>query len=496
MKNKLLFMLSLIIIFSTGTFSQNYFNNYDGIPLIVYTWGSNFDWLNDYEYSKIKEMGGDVVIHPDLNANKFEKYRNANIKMVPYQTDPTIENYIAKYTDAIYTIWEAEGTDPADGEITLNRNTNNTIIVPGGIRTVNSLTTPGYIITGPGYLQTLEYKIETSDTVKFNVGFRLKVEPDSNYGSIIPLSGNNNNVCRIEATYNGGHNITDAVDIKASDFISYGNWKTFLIQYDKFDIQDNWINIYNRLNGSHHKAITDVEFRIYFYGLNYLNLYCDDVRVYDLRGFLLFNNIYTQQRIKEQAKNANNINNFTTNSTYFDTMVVAWFPVDEHDFLDNWACVKKVNELVKENNNGRFLMENISAYWNGRIWDGSNIYKIDEFIKRAQPDIMSLNNFLYDWPHKEGTNNYYILNIENATVNHLSRLNDFNVPFFYGLQTGLWLPGLERIPSEAQFLYSANLGLLFGAKGLTLANYFFNEDSSDKITANGAIVNEKKRAQK
>jgi hypothetical protein len=262
----------------------------------------------------------------------------------------------------MYTIWEAEGTDPADGEITLNRNTSNTIIVPGGIRTVNNLTTPGYIITGPGYLQPLEYKIEENDLLKYTVLFKLKVEPGD---SFVPLNENSDNVCRIEATYNGGHNITDAVDIKASDFVSYGNWKTFSIEYDKFDIQDNWINIYNRLNGSHHKAITDVEFRIYFYGLNYLNLYCDDVRVYDLRGFALFNNIATQQRIKEQAKNANNINNFTTNSTAFDTMVVAWFPVDEPLSVDNYEPVRFIDSIINISSGGtRRMFVSTCASWN------------------------------------------------------------------------------------------------------------------------------------
>ena len=79
------------------------------------------------------------------------------------------------------------------------------------------------------------------------------------------------------------------------------------------------------------------------------------------------------------------------------------------------------------------------------------------------------------------------------TENHLSRINKLDSLFVFSLQTGKWdatTQGLlEKIPTPAQFLYTMNMGLLYGAKGIDISNYFYKFNSYDDTTDKTALYN-------
>src|SRR5690606_28569188 len=230
---------------------------------------------------------------------------------------------------------------------------------------------------------------------------------------------------------------------------------------------------------SNAEIFSNVEVKVYFYGSSYLSLYVDNILVYDVRGNQLINLQSKQQEIIAQANNTDDVNKITTNQTYFENTVVGWHTIDEPMFIDNWAGVKKIAELLKNNTNGKKLVLSIAGVWNGKAYDGTNVYRIDELVRRTNIEEVIMNNFLFDWPLNDNETNYTEYNITNMAVYHLDRMNNFEIPFVLNLQTGKWLAlppynRLEKIPTSAQFKYTMFLGLLYGAKGIGISNYFYN----------------------
>jgi len=60
----------------------------------------------------------------------------------------------------------------------------------------------------------------------------------------------------------------------------------------------------------------------------------------------------------------------------------------------------------------------------------------------------------------------------------MARFNVYHKPFYLGIQNGRWLPVFTVIPTNAQYLYSINIGLLYGAKGFVPMNCFTRENGA------------------
>jgi hypothetical protein len=105
-----------------GLISQDFIKDYDGIPLITY---APHD-MGAYQYDYIKDMGIDVVIASNVTTERLLEIKKRGLRVFPAQLDTTVyePNYndIIKYTDARYSIWEAEGTNPENGDATLTFN--------------------------------------------------------------------------------------------------------------------------------------------------------------------------------------------------------------------------------------------------------------------------------------------------------------------------------------------------------------------------------------
>jgi hypothetical protein len=450
--------------------------------------------LPTYNYNKIKEMGTEVYVAPDLLSTKFDIYKAVKLKLIPYQTSTSYQrvNSIAKYTEGIYTIWEAEGFDDTGAEIQLSYLPQNaTLFSEGNINGIKSTGNPGYLISGPNYIQPASYSIDTNLEINYTVKFKIKVEPKN--GSSVSLTNNSDIICRIEVLSNGLP--LDTTEILAEDFGNYGEWIEGTLNYSKNNnlakntshpIQTSYLESIKQ--SARIEIFSNVEFKVYFYGTgtDYLTLYVDRILVYDQRGVELMAQAQKQLDIIHQATNYNNINQFTTDQTVFDTTVVGWFAVDEPSFIDNFGCVKKVAELLKNNATNKKLVVSIAGSWNGRVYEGSNVFRIDELMKRTGIEDVIMNNLIFDYPYNDNTLDYANLNISNMLDNHLYKLNNYDVPFVLALQFGKWkaLEGiLEKTPTKEQLLYTMNAGLLYGAKGICISNYFFDSDYASNTTA-------------
>jgi len=378
---KKMYLFFLVFVFNVSSlFPQSYLDNYEGIPIITFGWVTSFTWLDAYNFNKVKEMGTDIFIPTDVIASKFDKYRLANLKLIPYQqfTREGRVNYIAKYTEAAYSLWEAEGNDDAQGQIKMIPDYDHVDIDSGfAIKTKNN--TSGYLLNGPHYLQPVKYTIFSSEVpadiesevLNFTVRFKLKVE--SVGGNFVSLTNNSDNICRIEVFT--GDTLLAIDTIQAQQFSYYNEWKTFdLIYSNKINASTNTTHpvqprtIYLGSETVERKAFADVKFRVYFYGTstNYLSLSVDNILAFDDRGYdLMMAHINRQSDIVSQAKNRGDVNKFYTSS--FDSTVVGWYAVDEPGFIDNWACVKKVAELLRDSTQNKKLVTSIAGSENDYI---------------------------------------------------------------------------------------------------------------------------------
>jgi len=378
---KKMYLFFLVFVFNVSSlFPQSYLDNYEGIPIITFGWVTSFTWLDAYNFNKVKEMGTDIFIPTDVIASKFDKYRLANLKLIPYQqfTREGRVNYIAKYTEAAYSLWEAEGNDDAQGQIKMIPDYDHVDIDSGfAIKTKNN--TSGYLLNGPHYLQPVKYTIFSSEVpadiesevLNFTVRFKLKVE--SVGGNFVSLTNNSDNICRIEVFT--GDTLLAIDTIQAQQFSYYNEWKTFdLIYSNKINASTNTTHpvqprtIYLGSETVERTAFADVKFRVYFYGTstNYLSLSVDNILAFDDRGYdLMMAHINRQSDIVSQAKNRGDVNKFYTSS--FDSTVVGWYAVDEPGFIDNWACVKKVAELLKDSTQNKKLVTSIAGSENDYI---------------------------------------------------------------------------------------------------------------------------------
>ena len=147
----------VIIIFIQTLKPQDYIKDFDGIPLITY---APHD-IGAYQYDYIKNMGIDVVIASNVTTERLLEIKKRGLRVIPIQADTTTyePNYndILKYTDARYSVWEAEGTKPANGDASLTYNKK--IGEPYFFKNkISGITTrikakEGILISGPGYRQ-------------------------------------------------------------------------------------------------------------------------------------------------------------------------------------------------------------------------------------------------------------------------------------------------------------------------------------------------------
>jgi hypothetical protein len=179
-----------IIIFVTCSLinAQDPIDEYDGIPLIIYPARRPSQLVNPTNYVQMHSLGVYGVVAPNVfdHSVYLERFENNNLKVIPQHLwNDTEDKPMWRYTDAHYSLWEAEGTtyiDTSNGKATLYRSSYSAINTSGDTVSVKaSANVPAgeTIIYGPGYPQNVTYAFgdEGHDTVHYTAAYRMKIKP-------------------------------------------------------------------------------------------------------------------------------------------------------------------------------------------------------------------------------------------------------------------------------------------------------------------------------
>lgn len=486
MKIKVIFPLTIyfLLLQYQNSNSQDFIKDFDGIPLITY---APHD-MGAYQYDHIKTMGIDAVIASNVTTERLVEINNQGIKVIPWQVDTTIYepnfNDILKYSDARYSIWEAEGTDAQKGDATLKYN--NEIVEPlfidskaEGIVTKANANT-GLLLTGPGYRQEIYYRgINLNRIINYTACLNIKVEYNNSRKIISP----SDTICIFQITNSTirWNRIIDKIVIKEIA-ITFGDftkkdWNEICVDYNflKLNPKLSEVEYFPSKNWAEF-----VDFNVIWQGNSYSKLFIDKIIISDERGRELMTQII-HDRIAEQDKKAFSLN--------IDDSVVGWSPIDEPESIDNYEPIRLVDSILNKVSAGkRRLWISFPSSWNGKYGDSNlgaePLFKWREFTKRTQIIGKQNNHTIFDYPLSASENplggDFRKKNIDLFIDSVLSIIKLDDSLFTLCLQGGRYDGArLFKDPSPKEILYTANLGLLYGAKALTIYRYF-GEDNNPK----------------
>ena len=427
MKIKVTVLIVLVLITNLNLVNaQNALTDCDSIPLVCYLYGLN-DWggvnpkYSISEFQKIDSLRFHSVEIYDLNNTLYNRDLygvNYRFKIIPDQVNESVvgqgKNLIIKYTEAKYSVWQAEGTPPEDGEATLVMNAAHidTDITHSYIFTKNqNIPKETELINGPSYWQDATYNmVDKGDTVNYIADFCMKLE------ELIPgVMQSSDTVCNLQVTtciYNvvGGSWVkTDSFIIAETplfrgSFPLLNQWEHFQFQYNLAGLPDYYFNNFSRPSGSPNPPhwnddsrnhVQHIEFKVIWKGnAQAIRLSTDSVTVFDIRGFQLHQNLF-QNLIVEM-----------TQSNYsFSSKISGWFGVDEPHSIDNFEPIRIVSELLENQSNPAKLWISLEGSWSG-CWGnpdhglsaGERINKVDEFFKRVKRANVLQNIGAVEWP--------------------------------------------------------------------------------------------------
>jgi hypothetical protein len=412
---------------------------------------------------------------------------------------------IMTYSEGIYIVWDAANSFFKSGYHTIPQGlpVRAMLFEPLGEAVYDTLvgkdvvkakhTRQGKLIYGPDYFQETNYRLGEKEFIRYTRSDSLKitVRPEYNHP---PIETDETVVCELKVVYRipdpndpGEYLYIAIVDssITVQQFGSYNTWATMELKYDYSNVPlEHLTQKASRATGERWRKLANhIEFWIIWKNVEYLDLWVNSITIFDQYGSDVMTDPSFQNDIINIAKNQYPKQVFPP-STYAET-VVAWFPIDEPSGVDNMAVMQKIDDLMNDATNGKIrLMVDMCTNWNTLFgeYGGSGIeivYHLDEFFARTNLNTQ-INKFLYHDPYDPETPkvNYKVDNIELLQV-VLERYNLYNEKFILGMQSGKWLQdtdippaGIDKIPTPEQLLFNANFGLLYGAKGLSLNNYF------------------------
>src|SRR5574338_508045 len=365
---KFKYFLLFCVLFSSSLFKiiaqPAYVNMYDRIPMKVQLWGSQW---NTRDYTKLKEMGTDIVMAEQMDTEDYTSLYSAGINIIPLQTTAAVANYIARYSEGAYTVWEAEGTNPLDGNATLERETSKTFTcIKNGrnaIATYHGVASDT-ILWGPGYYQQRWYTIDSAK-IDYTAKFHLLIDSISYPSNYPPIENNEDVICTLQVTtteliYNGDQEkwykgdvfvINSPRIIKVKDFIGFGIWDTLNVDYNLMSV------LVPKYSGNGNKSLKKdassdlpniiryIEFKIIWSGLSYVQLFTDKIVLQDERGRDLSVNPLTKDQICKMSQNQ-----YTYWSPNFETTVLGWHTKDEPDWIDHLEPIRFINYLIDSAN--------------------------------------------------------------------------------------------------------------------------------------------------
>jgi len=304
-------LLFFCFFFSKESYSQ-VLSQKDGIPIILFTEGPPD--IPQNEVIKMKNLGVDIIHHTNVEDYMVERFVQSGLKVMPYQTWMA-NNFIYQYTNAHYTEWEAEGTAPDRGNVTLEHNSSisefyfedNTL---KGIKTKLNAEA-GNLIKGPGYRQTGHERYNDERPIIYDADFILKINSTDPNINLFEPQYQETVVCSIKVVSHGvSFDVTNDTmfisenpvrtfwrEIKIKHFTDY-NWNHLAI--NGYDWQEGGIPTLHPTEEEYFPTWKEpiyyegqyVQFIVDWAGSNLLQLSVDKIVVSDEDGRNLMNPLF------------------------------------------------------------------------------------------------------------------------------------------------------------------------------------------------------------
>jgi len=503
-----------------------YLSQYNGIPIIAHTnlTSGTIIQAGTPVLQRMKELGVYGFIATNLDESGYNIIKNIGLKMIPYQIDTSLNNSIGYYTDAAYSIWEAEG-DLSMGMAKIEYNSEIGEIFTdsvgiNGVRTKIDIQGENELIFGPWYYQGKKYKLfEDWQLIGYTADYRLKIEPIIPE-SMMPFGYTDSVVCELQITAsNFDENLIERVkvlwskNLKVSDFQTgnqlWNTWKNYSHEYNLSSLSE--------MSPEERKIPTEtfdpatftsdyMQYKVIWKGRTFLKLYVDKIHIYDDRGNRLYNDYPTRNQIKTA------IRRFTDKNE-----VIGLHGLNEPGSIDNYLCFREMGNLIKGEEPDLDIYTSICTSWFGRygqnhyLTKGVNnlsIYPGYEFYKKTGMKYVSMNIYSFNYPilppvsefpacpgYELRSNVYDTLNVYYLTYRSLNFIHDYNIPLSYSTQTGKfynWKNGVDeycfsKVPENKELNYHVNIGLLYGAKELTIDPTFTLAHETNGLWREGLI---------
>ncbi len=533
---KSLYKILFFVLFSLSNFSQaqDWIKDYDGIPIHTWLW---WGWTDNSRYPGaidsmsliVDIVSTDIGISDGQNlvpSDQINYLKNKGLKLIAVKTRETtntpVLNWIQHYTDAKYSIWEAEGTPPSvseamleyDDNVMRDTTVNDTtyLILRNEVSGVKDT-----LIWGPYYDQDVFYYTsqDSITAVNYTVNFKMKIDLNNLYPQ--QLDNPQDTVCIIQVTYSdhaglyelGETHIIDADTLQRWEFenyfidfpiIDYRLNKDFDSNNSDFTLPQFTFSSFlsgDTLNPGPRNAKRYVQFKVIWLGKPQYLLSIDRVNIYDSRGWELFESplrLTYRQRIIDQA---NSLDFYNT-----DSLIVGWLGVDEPVSIDIFKPIKLITEILDDNTIPEKRQSLWLAWmggWSG-TWENPNnkfgtmhLSQWKEFKKRVGRANIWQDFYMYDYPYCDTCSiqppygeNWRDANIRIVTQLNYKQAYDLDPYFGVSLQCGEVhnTQAEERNITDYELLYNTNIALMCGAKFFSLYTYFA-QSSIDSCYSSG-----------
>ncbi|MFH0733712.1 MAG: hypothetical protein V1773_03950 [bacterium] len=176
-----------------------------------------------------------------------------------------------------------------------------------------------------------------------------------------------------------------------NDFTSINQYQEFQVVYNGFGesiaanlLQD--IEVKTVSTTEYYKGFPNVEYKVYWNGLSYIDLFIDKITAYDDYGKRLITTTLADTTELHQEINFTSTAPSSTNlkgDPFNRGEVVGWYPIDEPDFIDMQQPLQKLGQLINTATPEISLMPAFACSWDGRVDGPWTIEKITEYAKEV-----------------------------------------------------------------------------------------------------------------
>lgn len=509
---RLFLVLFFFTPFSQG---QDWIKNYPGIPLET---GLVWDWItkqNGYPGNRgaidsMKLAGIDIVHISLVSPGRMDTITNwlsTGFKVLPFRSadaSGNVYNWIQHYTDAKYSVWEAEGPSFGNDDVGLvQKNTAKTETHHAGITTLvrrrgNIPNSIDQLTEGPYYDQDVYYyasQQEDYNPILYNAKFYLMLENNIP----VPEYSAHDTVCILQITHS--KNLTPTV-LDTTVVISQRIVKRD--DYDSLGIIDTVSIIYNLANTTPpigkiiKKDRKKVGPRISRGYIQFKVIWCGKSNNLGMPKYLLsFDKVVLSDERGRELKDSTSdvVNRIILQDEIligYEKDIPGWIGIDEPVSIDIFEPIRTVKEILETKTaNNRPLRIPFMGSWSG-YWDvasnkfgamGKSKWKV--FKSRVGLTSIIQNFYLYEYPYRSNTapcncTSYRDVNIRVLAEKNYRQAYKLDPNYGASIQCGAVenQQAYQRNVHRHEVLYNANLALMYGAKYIQLWNYFAQTKTS------------------